>query len=103
MSLTKAVASVDKLAANVHIQLSLGERNDTLGSDGVGLRYAVEQQTVASAVLSQGVHLVGERLVVAVDGQSACLPWPSPLRRCAVVHRTGLVDALFHGVQSAVR
>ena len=50
----------------------------TLGSVGgtrvgVGLRYAVEQQAVASAVLFQGVHLVGERLVVAVEGSQLAL------------------------------
>ena len=66
MSLTRAVASVDKVSANVQVQLSLAERNDTLGSVGVGLRYAMEQQAVPSAVLLQGVHLVGERLVVVV-------------------------------------
>ena len=30
VSLTKAVASIDKLAANVYVQLSLAKRNDTL-------------------------------------------------------------------------
>ena len=65
VSLTEAVASINKFAANVYVQLSLAKRNYTLGSVGgtrvgVCLRYAVEQQAIASAVLFQVVHLVGE-------------------------------------------
>ena len=104
MSLTEAVASVNKFAANVYVQLSLAKRNDTIGSVGgtrvgVCLRYAVEQQAVASAVLFQGVHLVGERLVIAVEGSQlslhGCCPshWPrrhfvshSPVRRSIRVY-----------------
>ena len=66
MSLTKA--SVNKLAGiNVYVQLSLAKRNDTIGSVGVCLRYAMEQQAVASAVLFQGVHLVGERALLLLS------------------------------------
>ena len=85
VSLTEAVASVNKFAANVYVQLSLAKRNDTLGSVGgtrvgVCLRYAVEQQAVASAVLFQGVHLVGERLVIAVEGSQFTLDRPTCVR-----------------------
>ena len=93
MSLTKAVASVDKVSANVHVQLSLTERNDTLGSVvGVGLRYATEQQAVPSAVLLQGVHLVGERLVVAVDGRQLALRGCHRRVRAAIVHAMALAS-----------
>ena len=61
---------------------------------GVGLRYAVEQQAVATAVLFQGVHLVGERLVVAVEGSQLALHGRHRCVGAAVVHGTGLVDAL---------
>ena len=105
VSLTKAVASVDKVSANVHVQLSVAERNYTLGSVvGVGLRYAMEQQAVSFAVLLQGVHLVGERLVVAVEGRQLALHGCH--RRVGlladIVHGTDLVDALIHGVECPV-
>ena len=90
VSLTKAVASVNKLAGNVYVQLSLAKRNDTIGSVGVGLRYAMEQQAVASAVLFQGVHLVGERLVVVVEGSQLALHGRHRCVGAAVVHRTAL-------------
>ena len=58
MSLTKAVATVDKVSANVHLQLSLAERNYTLGSVvGVGLRYAVEQQAVPRTLIDRVVSI----------------------------------------------
>ena len=101
MSLTKAVATVDKVSANVHVQLSLAERNYTLDSV-VGLRYALERQAVSSAVLLQGVLLVGESLVDAVEGRQLALHGCNRRVRAAIVHGTGLVDALPHGVESQV-
>ena len=58
MSLTKAVASVNKLAGNVYVQLSLAKRNDTIGSVGVGLRYAMEQQAVATVTTNEVANVI---------------------------------------------
>ena len=75
VSLTKAVATVDKVSANVHLQLSLAERNYTLGSVvGVGLRYAVEQQAVPRTLIDRVVS-IGESPLKCVFLESLAIKY----------------------------